>query len=317
MRARPVFTALVLAASLGSFAQAAAPHSTYSETRKCPVVAERPDEFIRECSGPGGVTAILHYVEGKLGIFYMPVMKDKDVPLEHMIELSTSASYPYGAKLEWRVNGKTACAAVLRTYLPAGERLVVHDLSNGERLGLVRTNKEAQTLADRACSQRPALTPVVANAASTQTPPAMPAPEGAQSLQEALSKGTERFDKTYIQTGISGVQDDVTECYAALKPQGPLDALAECAALDLRAQMVDRAMTRNMPDLAQPFFSERQVHGRILAAAAQLAGGQAAASALFAEIGLEANMSGSQPENPAPRGEDQAQAASSVFDFSK
>ncbi len=239
------------------------------------------------------------------------------MPLEHMIELAPSANYPYGAKLEWRVNGQTACAAVLRTYLPEGERLVVHDLSNGERLGLVRTNGQAHALADRACSQSPPLTPVVATAANTQAASAPAAPVGAQPLQEALSKGTERFDKTYIQTGISGVQDDVTECYAALKPQGPLDALAECAALDLRAKMVDRAMTRNMPDLAQPFFSERQVHGRILAASTQLAGGQAAAGALFAEIGLVANLPGGQPETPAQPVADKAKAAASVFDFSK
>jgi len=81
--------------------------------------------------------------------------------------------------------------------------------------------------------------------------------------------------------------------------------------------MVDRAMTRNMPDLAQPFFSERQVHGRILAASAQLAGGQAAAGPLFAEIGLEANLSGGQMENPAQPAEDKAKATASVFDFSK
>lgn len=44
--------------------------SSYTDVEKCPIPFERDDEFIFECTGPGGVKAVLYYVEGKVEIYY-------------------------------------------------------------------------------------------------------------------------------------------------------------------------------------------------------------------------------------------------------
>lgn len=127
--------------------------SSYTDVEKCPIPFERDDEFIFECTGPGGVKAVLYYVEGKVEIYYDEGGRTIGTHAG-IIELSTRAPRAFGQKHEWRMKkgGRKPCAAIIRVYAAEGERLVVADLSGtGGRLGLVKTNNQARALADKAC----------------------------------------------------------------------------------------------------------------------------------------------------------------------
>jgi hypothetical protein len=72
-----------------------------------------------------------------------------------MMEVSPNARHPYGARLEWRIRqgDKQPCAAIIRAYTATGEVLVVTALTDGRRLGRVKSNQQALSMADKACAK--------------------------------------------------------------------------------------------------------------------------------------------------------------------
>ncbi len=134
---------------------AQAMRSAYSETLSCPVTEEGEDSFTRECKGPGGIRAVLQYVDGLFGVFYLPMGGKEPMQRSDMTEVSPNARHPYGARLEWRIRqgDEQPCAAIIRAYTATGEFLVVTALTDGRRLGRVKSNQQALSLADKACAK--------------------------------------------------------------------------------------------------------------------------------------------------------------------
>jgi len=81
--------------------------SSYTDVEKCPIPFERDDEFIFECTGPGGVKAVLYYVEGKVEIYYDEGGRTIGTHAG-IIELSTRAPRAFGQKHEWRMKKEVA-----------------------------------------------------------------------------------------------------------------------------------------------------------------------------------------------------------------
>jgi hypothetical protein len=235
--------------------------STYSETLSCPVTEEGEDAFTRECEGPGNVKAVLQYVDGLFGVFYLPM--NGKVPMERsdMVEVSPNARHPYGAKHEWRIRKGDGqpCAAIIRAYATKGEFLVVTDLEDGKRLGRVKTNQQAVNLADKACAN----SSKVNGSSEVVTAPITPFPSD-DTITQSANKGTETFSRIYTETGISGAMEEIERCYQTFDRQPSVAGLANCAALDIVAANVDTAMTRNVPNLGQAFFSGEKPDQRII-----------------------------------------------------
>jgi hypothetical protein len=230
--------------------------STYSETLSCPVTEEGEDAFTRECKGPGNVKAILQYIDGLFGVFYLPM--GGKVPMERsdMVEVSPNARHPYGAKHEWRIRQGDEQP---RGYTTKGEFLVVTELTDGKRLGRVKTNQQALSLADKACAN----SSKVNGSAEIVTTPITPLPSD-HTITQSANKGTETFSRIYTETGISGAMEEIERCYQAFDRQPSVAGLANCAALDIVAANVDTAMTRKVPNLGQTFFSGEKPDQRII-----------------------------------------------------
>lgn len=300
--------------------------STYSETRQCPVTEEGDDAFIRECTGPGNVRAVLQYVDGLFGVFYLPMGGKAPMEREDMLEVSPNARQPYGAKHEWRqrVGDAAPCAAIIRAYMPGGEYLVVHELATGKRLGLVKTNQQARNLADRACrtmGRQPAVAAAATrsqNNAETRTEPtaspvslppakttaAATSPVAMDDIGSLIASGQERFRKIYIQTGVAGAIEALEECYGAFDRAPALARLVECGALDMAAARIDQQMMAGRPDLQQSYLANNSPDERITSRLAQLGLDDATRAAMAKALDIRTTA--------------QAQAESgSVFDFSE
>jgi hypothetical protein len=240
--------------------------STYSETLACPVTEEGEDAFIRECTGPGNVRAVLQYVEGLVGVFYLPMGGKTPLEREDMFEISPKARQPYGGKLEWRqrFGDATPCAAVIRVFTNKGEVLVVNELATGNRIGVVKANQQARVLADRTCGEAKAM-PTIAEAESTQVvkPVMLPAEDG--SVSEAARLGRERFMQIYTETGIVGAIEAIEHCYSDFQKQPSATKLAECGAIDLTGAEADGSVLSGRPDLQQAFLAKDKPAARLTA----------------------------------------------------
>lgn len=261
-----VVAALASAACLaGQNASAGQFRSVYTETRSCPVTEEQPDAYIRECTGPGNVKAILQYVEGAFGVFYMPSRRTAPVERGDLLEISPTARFPYGARHEWRIRDgeTTACAAIIRAYTTKGERLVVTDLASGLMMGLAKTNSQAVALADKACSGQPVATGQPEEVAANTAPPGVETDADNSPIVQATVLGRKLFSDTYVQTGISGAIEEIEACYGKIAAGGSPKALATCASMDATAAEADAGMTASYPGLAQIFFAGTRTRDRI------------------------------------------------------
>ena len=203
--------------------------STFTDIAQCPVVEERDDEFILKCSGPGGATAILQYVEGRVGLFFKPEL-GREAGADDLFEIKPGVNKVFPGKLEWRAvaGEKRPCAAIIRVPVSKGDPLLVFDLSSGTVVGQVADNKTAQSVADEICKSQLSQSSAQMETVNEQK---------ADSIAEGISQGAQDFDATYKQHGISGVQELVAECYMLASGAGPV---ARCAQLDLLANINDK-----------------------------------------------------------------------------
>lgn len=259
--------------------------STYSETRSCPVTEESDDAFIRECPGPGGVRAVLQYVEGLFGVFYLPMGGKTPLELEDMLEVSPTARYPYGAKLEWRqrVGEPAPCVAIIRAYTSRGEVLVLNELATGDRIGMVSTNQQAHSIADRVCSSLETQSES-AEAKGVSSPASTAMVSDTTSVASAARDGQERFMKVYLETGISGAITEIEECYSDFDRQPSLAKLANCGAIDLTGADADRSVMAGLPNLQQTYFAQDGSKRRITARMDRLGLADDARTAFFSEL---------------------------------
>ncbi len=296
---------------LASSAHTADFRSTYSDTLSCPVTEEGDDAFIRECTGPGSVRAVLQYVEGLFGVFYLPMGGKTSLQREDMLEISPNARQPYGAKLEWRQReGDPApCVAIIRAYTTRGEVLVLNELATGNRIALVKTNQQARALADRVCSKATTrATAAEAKSAPSIKPVALPTENSA--VASAARNGKERFLRVYTQAGISGAIEEIEQCYSDFDRQPSLAKLAECGAIDLTGADADRSMMGGMPDLQQTYLAEDRPSGRITAGMDKLGLDETARQAFNNELETSMGIRVAAPRQTKQEG-------GSVFDFSR
>ncbi|MDF1609357.1 hypothetical protein PZ897_14315 [Hoeflea sp. YIM 152468] len=302
---------LLASLCLTSSAQTAEFRSTYSETLTCPVTEEAADAFIRECIGPGNVRAVLQYVDGLFGVFYLPMGGDTPLQLADMLEISPNARLPYGAKLEWRqrIGEPAPCVAIIRAYTTRGEFLVLNELVTGRRIAKVRTNQQARTVADRVCGKAATS---VASAESKIVPSSKPEAPSSEnsSLASAARNGRERVLRVFTQVGISGVIEEVEQCYSDFDRYPSLAKLAECAAIDFTGADADRPVMGGMPDLRQSFFAKDGPSGRIAASMDKLGLDEKARQTFNDEIEASISMSVVAPRPTIKESE-------SVFDFSQ
>lgn len=304
-------TLMTAAGFTGQNASAGNFRSLYTETLSCPVTEEGEDAFTRECSGPGNVKAILQYVDGLFGVFYLPATHNAPMERGDMLEVSPTARLPYGSKHEWRVReGESRpCAAIIRAYTIKGERLVVTDLATGIKVGLATTNAQATALADKACSANHEASSQPSEVSEDATPSKPDTVVDVQSIAQAVALGKSAFSDAYVQTGISGAIEQIEACYGKITTGATPSSLATCAAMDIVAANVDTQMTSSYPGLAQPFFGgtkpdDRIAHGmRVL----QLDQGQ--------QQRFEAQLAESLGASP-PKATN-AEQQKSVFNFSK
>ena len=203
--------------------------STYTEIARCPVIESGDDEFVLKCAGPGGESAILQYVEGRVGLFFKPELGG-EAGADDLFEIKPSAKKVFPGKLEWRaVAGENRpCAAIIRVPVSKGDPLLVFDLSSGTVVGQVADNKTAQSVADEICKSQLSHSSAQMETVNEQK---------ADAIAEGISQGAQDFDATYKQSGISGVQELVAECYMSASGAGPV---ARCAQLDLLANINDK-----------------------------------------------------------------------------
>ena len=224
-------TTFVLAVLMAIPAAANAPKftSTYTDVAKCPVVERGDDEFILKCAGPGGTSAILQYIEGRVGLFFKPELGG-EAGADDLFEIKASAKKVFPGKLEWRAVAaeNRPCAAIIRVPVSKGDPLLVFDLSSGTVVGQVADNKTAQSVADEICNPQLSHSSAQSETVNEQK---------ADSIAEGISQGAQDFDATYKQSGISGVQELVAECYMSASGAGPV---ARCAQLDLLANINDK-----------------------------------------------------------------------------
>lgn len=148
---RSMISALFLTALVAPFGADAANRSVYVSLDSCRVESFNAEEEVFYCRGPGGVVAALSNVITRVGLAF-DTGGGFVAATPGSILLSTSGG-PFGKKLEWRMKpgADKPCAAILRVWAEAGELLTVTDLSSGHIAGMVRSNGEAQSLADDLC----------------------------------------------------------------------------------------------------------------------------------------------------------------------
>lgn len=224
-------TTFALAVLMAIPATANAPKftSTYTDIARCPVVERGDDEFTLKCSGPDGETAILQYVEGRVGLFFKPELNG-EAGADDLFEIKPSAKKVFSGKLEWRAAAgeNRPCAAIIRVPVANGDPLLVFDLSSGTVVGQVADNKTAQRVADEICESQ-------VSHASAKTEPVNE--QNADGVAQGISQGEQDFDATYKRNGIAGVQELVAQCYMSASEAGQI---ARCAQMDLLASINDK-----------------------------------------------------------------------------
>lgn len=249
-----------------SFAGTAGLNSTYTDVDGCGTLEEGDDQFTLKCKGPGGASAILQYVEGRVGLLFLPSMQGHQLSEADLIPISPSAGKVFPGKLEWRskAGSRKPCAAVIRVPAASGKALQVFDLIAGKHAGSASGNDGARRIADAICQgdQAAAAAPVSAGAAE-------PAPASADDAQihQAVMEAQGLFQSAYLETGISGVSEAVDSCYQAA---GNATDVARCAQLDLLGKRNDEAFAAqfNMP--TYKYFRAKNVDRRFKAAVKRL-----------------------------------------------
>lgn len=147
----PLMSALFLMALAAPPDAEAANRSVFVSLDSCRVESFNAEEEVYYCRGPGGVVAALTNVITRVGLAF-DTGRGFVAATPDSIMLSSSGG-PFGSKLEWRMKpgASKPCAAILRVWAEAGQRLTVTDLSSGHMAGMVRSNAEAQSLADNLC----------------------------------------------------------------------------------------------------------------------------------------------------------------------
>ena len=233
-----------LLASGPGVASAAELKSTYNDIDRCATLEEDQDQFTLKCAGPGGASAVLQYVEGRVGLLFLPSMQGRTLTETDLLTIKPSASKVFPGKLEWRsaTGAGAPCAAVIRVPVAKGGSLLVYDLKAGRLAGQSATNNGARRMADGLCAggsaeAAPEVQPAVQQAAITADD---------AKLQEAMALAINDFSNTYLQTGISGVSEAVDACYG--KAASVYD-VARCASVDKQGRENDEAFARrfNMP----------------------------------------------------------------------
>lgn len=263
---------LVSASALSQNAGAAGFRSEYTSIDKCKTVENGADQFTLECRGPGGVTGVLQYFDGRAGVVFLPQADGFQPDYEGLIEISPKAKKVYSGKMEWRLAAGNAapnakpCAAIIRIPSTEGSRLFVYDLEAGTQIGGAKDNVLAQALADKACAAsltRPSATPVATSAGDT----AAVASTAGETASKGREKGSEDFPKIFIETGIAGVQDAVQDCYAAAT--NAFD-VGRCAQMDFIASAEDSAFSIRTGMPKQPYFRGENPQRRLDAAIRRL-----------------------------------------------
>lgn len=217
--------------------------STYTDIAQCPVVEERDDEFILKCSGPGGATAILQYVEGRVGLFFKPEL-GREVGADDLFEIKPDASKVFPGKLEWRaVEGeKRPCAAIIRVPVAEGNPLLVFDLSSGTAIGQVADNVNARRVADRVCR-----TQLSSPSTAAETEGSLRADD----IKQGMIDGQRDYGTTFTESGIAGVQELVEQCYASAAQAGEI---ARCAQIDALGNINDQIFADRYGMPRQAYF---------------------------------------------------------------
>lgn len=240
--------------------------STYSDIDRCGTLDEAEDQFTLKCKGPGGASAILQYVEGRVGLLFLPSMQGQQLGESDLIPLRPSAGKVFPGKLEWRslAGNRAPCAAVIRVPSASGKSLLVYDLVAGKLAGQASGNDGARRIADGICTGgRAAAEPV---AASQPQEVAAAAPEDGR-IRQAMIEAEGLFQQTYLETGISGVSEAVDSCYQAARDAADV---ARCARLDLIGKNNDEAFAGqfNMPKYK--YFRNKNLERRFNAAVKRL-----------------------------------------------
>lgn len=269
MRTKLSFRALKLAAAVLSVhalsdipAAMAEPGltSTYSDISKCRTVDEGEDEFVFECKGPGGASALLQYVEGRVGLLFKPAMNGRRIEADDLFELKPNAGKPFPGKLEWRIApGSIApCAAIIRVPTKEGEPLLVFNLSIGVLESQAANNKAAHVIADGICAD---------GKRSGQKDRSPRTQTSVLAIADAISKASEEFETAFRETGISGVSELVQNCYVEASSASDV---ARCAQLDFLGNVNNKIFADRHGMPRYPYFRGHNPQNRMAAAILRL-----------------------------------------------
>jgi len=90
-------------------------------------------------------------------------------------------------------------------------------------------------------------------------------PDLERAFAAGAARGVERFGGVYQTGGISGAADAVRACYRSLKSKRGAEGLAECAALDVVATVVDAQAVATLRVPPYPFFAGAEMEARVTA----------------------------------------------------
>jgi hypothetical protein len=99
--------------------------------------------------------------------------------------------------------------------------------------------------------------------------PDLPSPATGKTrpAESAVSKGVEKFNKIFQQTGMAGVSAELSGCYRwslqVAKPTARRVALEHCAAMDIVARHVDVAVTAKLGFPPTEFFEAERLEARV------------------------------------------------------
>lgn len=99
----------------------------------------------------------------------------------------------------------------------------------------------------------------------TLSPAAMAGPDFERAATAGAARGIERFGGIYGKGGISAAADAVRDCYRSPKAKRGAEGLAECAALDVMATVVDAQAVMNLRVPPYAFFAGAQMASRVSA----------------------------------------------------
>lgn len=90
-------------------------------------------------------------------------------------------------------------------------------------------------------------------------------PDIDRATKAGAARGVERFGDIYREGGISAAADAVRACYRSPKAKRGAEGLAECAALDVAATVVDAQAVASLRVPPYPFFAGAEMEARVTA----------------------------------------------------